>query len=81
MNFVSFVKIGAKERRGFVIKNPNCGGILKVYNEHSFYNRLAETLLGRKVIVCGTMRANRGIPREEQGEGKPLKKGQSSFRR
>jgi hypothetical protein len=57
------------------------GGILKGYNEHSFYNRLAQTLLSRNVIVCGTMRANRGIPRQVKGEGKPLKKGQSAFRR
>ena len=31
--------------------------------------------------VCGTMRANRGIPRDLEGEGKRLKKGQSAFRR
>ena len=31
--------------------------------------------------VCGTIRANRGIPRDLEGEGKCLKKGQSAFRR
>jgi len=29
--------------------------------------------------VCGTMRANRGIPRDLDGEGKRLKKGKSAF--
>jgi len=29
--------------------------------------------------VCGTMRANRGIPRDLEEEGKCLKKGQSVF--
>ena len=31
--------------------------------------------------VCGTIRANRSIPRDVEGEGKHLKKVQSSFRR
>jgi hypothetical protein len=31
--------------------------------------------------VCGTMKANRGIPRDLEGEGKRFKKRQSAFRR
>jgi len=56
-------------------------------NQHiyqdNFYNsvRLAETLLDRKVRVCGTIRVNRGIPRDLEEDGKRLKKGQSAFRR
>jgi hypothetical protein len=57
------------------------------HNHHlyqdNFYNsvKLAETLLDRNVRVCGTMRANRGIPRDLEGEGKCLNRGQSAFRR
>jgi hypothetical protein len=36
---------------------------------------------GRKVRVCGTMRANRGIPRELEQEASQLKRGQSAFQR
>jgi len=43
--------------------------------------RLAQTLLDRNVRVCSTMRANRGVPRDIEGEGKCLKKGKSAFRR
>jgi hypothetical protein len=35
--------------------------------------RLAQTLLHRKLGVCGTGRANRGIPYHQEGEGKHLK--------
>ena len=51
--------------------------------QNNFYNsvRLAQTLLDRNVKVCSTMRANRGIPRDLEGEGKRLKKGESAFRR
>ena len=51
--------------------------------QNNFYNsvKLAETLLDRNVRVCGTMRANRGIPRDLEGEGKRLNRGQSAFRR
>ena len=51
--------------------------------QNNFYNsvRLAKTLLDRNVRVCGTMRANRGIPRDLEREGKCLKKGQSAFQR
>jgi hypothetical protein len=47
----------------------------------SFYNSvgLAQTLLDRNARVCSTMRANRGIPRDLEGEGKSMKKGQSAF--
>ena len=43
--------------------------------------RLAQTSLGRNVSVCGSMRAKRGIPRDLEGEGKPLKKETSALRR
>jgi len=51
--------------------------------QDSYYNsvRLAQTLLDRNVRVCSTMRANRGIPRDLEGEGRHLKKGQSAFRK
>ena len=60
----------------------NLGQNHHIYQD-SFYNsvRLAQTLLDRNVRVCGTMRANKGIPRDLEGEGKRLKKGQSAFRR
>jgi len=41
--------------------------------------KLAETLLDRNVRVCSTMTANRGIPRDLEGEGKSLKRGQLAF--
>ena len=51
--------------------------------QENFYNnvRLSQTLLDRKVRVCGTMRVNRSIPCDLEGEGKHFKKGQSVFRR
>jgi hypothetical protein len=53
------------------------------FYQDNFYNsvRLAQTLLDRKVRVCSTMRPNKGIPRDPEGEGKHLKKGQSVCRR
>ena len=52
-------------------------------SQDSYHNsvRLAQTLLERNVRVCGTMRANRGIPRDLEEDGKQLKKVQSAFRR
>jgi len=60
----------------------NLGQNHHIYQDN-FYNsvRLAQSLLDRNVRVCGTMRANRGIPRDLEGEGKCLKKGQSAFQR
>ena len=51
--------------------------------QDNYYNsvRLAQTLLDRNVRVCGTMRANRGIPRDLEEDSKHLKKGQSAFQR
>jgi len=43
--------------------------------------RLAQTLLERKVRVCGTMRANRSIPSDLEEDSKHLEKGHSAFRR
>ena len=43
--------------------------------------RLVQALLDRNMRVYGTMRANRGIPRDLDGEGKHLKKGKSAFGR
>ena len=43
--------------------------------------KLAETLLDRNVRVCGTIRANRGIPHDLEGKGKRLNRGQLAFRR
>ena len=60
----------------------NLGQNHHIYQDN-FYNsmRLAQTLLDRNVRVCGTMRANRGIPCDLEGDGKCLKKGQSVFQR
>jgi hypothetical protein len=54
----------------------NLGENHDIYQDN-FYNCviLAQTLLDRKVRVCGTMRANRGIPHDLEGQGKHLKKG------
>jgi len=43
--------------------------------------RLAQTILDRNVRVCVTVRANRGIPHDLEGEDKHLNKGQSAFQR
>jgi len=43
--------------------------------------RLVQALLGRNVRVYGTIRANRGIPHDLEGEGKHFKKGKSAFKR
>jgi hypothetical protein len=58
----------------------NLGQNHHIYQD-SFHNsvRLAQTLLDRNVRVCGTIRANRGIAHDLEGEGKRLKKGQSTF--
>jgi hypothetical protein len=57
------------------------------HNHHlyqdNFYNsvKVAKTLLDRNARVCGTMRANRGIPCDLEGEGKCLNRGQLVFQR
>ena len=43
--------------------------------------RLTQTLLDRNMRVYSAMRANRGILRDLDGEGKRLKKGKSGFQR
>jgi len=60
----------------------NLGQNHHIYQDN-FYNNvgLTQTLLERNVRVCGTMRANRGIPRDLEDDGKRLKRGQSAFRR
>jgi len=59
----------------------NLGQNHHIYQDN-FHNsvRLAQTLLDRNVTVCGTMRANRGIPRDLEGEGKHSKRGSQHFR-
>ena len=60
----------------------NLGQNHHVYHDN-YYNsvRLAQTLPDRNVRVCGTMRANRGIPHDQEEDGKCLKKGQSALQR
>ena len=60
----------------------NLGQNDHIYQD-TFYNsvKLAQTLLERKVSICSTMRANRGIPSDLEEDGRHLKKGQSMFRR
>jgi hypothetical protein len=43
--------------------------------------KLAGTLLDRNTNVCGTVRANRGIPRDLEKEIRGVKEGESSFQR
>jgi hypothetical protein len=64
-----------------VLEN-NVGVHHHVYQDN-FYNsvNLAENLLKHNIRVCGTMRPNRGIPKDLEKEAKGLKKGQPSFRR
>ena len=64
------------------ILDKNLGQNHDIYQDN-YYNsvRLAQTWLDRNVRVCSTMRANKGIPCDLEGEGKCLKKGQSAFRR
>ena len=49
--------------------------------QDNFYKsvRLAQTSLDRNMRVCGTMRVNRSIPHNLEGEGKCLKKWQAGF--
>jgi hypothetical protein len=42
---------------------------------------ISSNIARQNVRVCGTIRANRGIPRDLEREGKSLKKGHSAFRR
>ena len=60
----------------------NFGQNHHIYQDNFYKSvRLAKTLLDRNMRVCNTMRANRGIPRDLEGEGKHLKKGKSAFQR
>ena len=43
--------------------------------------RLAQVSLERNMRVYGTRRANRGTPRDLEGQAKCLKKGKSAFQR
>jgi len=43
--------------------------------------RLAQPLLDRNRTVCGTMRANSGIPCDLEGKDKRFKKEKSAFQR
>jgi hypothetical protein len=53
-----------------------------IYQENFCNNvRLGQALLGRNVRVYSTRRANRGIPRDLEGEGKRLEKGKLAFGR
>ena len=63
-----------------LLLDRNLGHNHHLYQDNVYNSvKLAETLLDRNVRVCGTMRANRGIPRDLEGEGKRLNRGQSAF--
>ncbi|PNF13918.1 hypothetical protein B7P43_G09860 [Cryptotermes secundus] len=53
-----------------------------VYQDN-YYNSVAtaEHIFSRKVRVCGTIRVNRGLPPDLKEECKPLKHGETTFRR
>jgi len=70
------------EETVFSLLDRNLGQNHHIYQD-KFHNsvRLAQTLLDRNVRVCGTVRANRGIPHGPEGEGKHLNIGQSAFQR
>jgi hypothetical protein len=65
-----------------VVLENNLGIHHHVYQDN-FYNsvNLVGSLLKHKIRVCGTIRRNRGIPKDLEKEAKELKRGQSSFRR
>jgi hypothetical protein len=77
-----YTQLKGKSCRTQTLLDRNLGHNHHLYQDN-FYNsvKLAETLLDRNVRVCGTMRANRGIPRDLEGEVKRLNRGQSAFRR
>jgi hypothetical protein len=58
-------------------------GVHHLVYQDNFYNsvNLVGNLLKHKIRVCGTVRPNRGIPKDLEKEAKELKRGQSSFRR
>jgi len=70
------------EKTVLSLLDRNLGQNHHIYQDN-FYNsvRLAQTLLDRNVRVCGTVRANRGILCDIEGEGQRLNKGQSALRR
>ena len=58
----------------------NLGQNHHIYKDNFYKSvRLAQALLDRNVRVCSTVRVNRCIPRDLEGEGTCFKKGQSSF--
>ena len=60
----------------------NVGQNRHIYQDNIYNSmRLTQTLLDRKVRVCSTMRANRGILHDLENDGKRLKKGQAAFQR
>jgi len=53
----------------------NLGQTHHIYQDNFYKSvRLAQALLDRNVRVCGTVRANRSIPRDLEEEGKCLKR-------
>jgi hypothetical protein len=53
-----------------------------LYQDNYFNSvRLAEELLQKSIRVCGTIRVNRGLPKDMIEEAKRLKKGEVTFRR
>jgi hypothetical protein len=79
--YICNMAIYSAERKKFEdtvlsLLDRNLGQNHHIYQD-SFYNsvRLAKTLLDRNVRVCSTVRANRAIPRDLEGEGKCLKNG------
>jgi len=68
------------EETVFSLLDRNLGQNHHMYQDMFYYSvRLAQTFLDRNVRVCSTVRANRNIPHDLEGEDKCLNKGQSAF--
>jgi hypothetical protein len=69
------------ETVGFLLQ-PYEGKVYHLYQDN-YYNSVRQTneLLQKLIRVCGTIRLNRGLPKDIIEEAKKLKKGEVTFRR
>jgi len=71
----------AFETVGFLLE-PYEGKVCHLY-QHNYYNSVHQMneLLQKLIRVCGTIRVNRGLPKDMLEEAKKLKRGEVTFRR